>query len=174
MKSSVVVARHPLHPMLVPIPIGAFLLTLIGDLAYAGTSNTFWYSFSTWTMGIGIIGGLLAALPGLVDYFTVVPEGQAKRQATTHMILNVSIVALFIINLAMRTFTTASTGTNWWLSLGLTVVGNLALLYSGWLGGELVYRHRLGIEEERAQAPETPGLRVTMAPEEAERIQRRR
>ncbi len=172
MKSSVVVAKHPLHPMLIPIPIGAFLLTLIGDLAYAGTNNTFWYSFSTWTMGIGIIGGLLAAIPGLMDYLRVVPKGEAKRQATTHMVVNVSIVVLFALNLALRLYTTASTGTNWWLSLTLTVIGNLALLYSGWLGGELVYRHHLGVEE-RGQR-ETANLRVTMSPEEAERVQRRR
>lgn len=171
MKSSVVVAKHPLHPMLVPIPIGAFLLTLIGDLAYVGTNNTFWYSFSTWTMGIGIIGGLLAALPGLMDYLKVVPEGEAKRQATTHMLLNLGIVTLFAINLVMRLTTTASTGANWWLSLTMTIAGNLALLYSGWLGGELVYRHRIGIEDRVPE--ETGNLRVTMAREEAKRIQRK-
>jgi uncharacterized membrane protein len=172
MKSSVEVAKHPLHPMLVPIPIACFLLTLIGDLAYTGTNNTFWYSFSTWTMGIGIIGGLLAAIPGLMDYFKVVPEGEAKRQASTHMVLNLGIVSLFVINLLVRLYTTASVGANWWLSLTLTIVANLALLYSGWLGGELVYRHRLGVEERGAA--EGAGLRVTMAREEAERIQRRK
>ena len=172
MKSSVVVAKHPLHPMLVTIPIGAFLLTLIGDLAYAGTNNTFWYSFSTWTMGIGIIGGLLAAIPGLIDYLTVVPKGLAKRQATLHMVLNVSIVALFAINLGLRLFSTASTGTNWWLSLTLTIIGNATLLFSGWLGGELVYRHRIGVEE-RGQE-EAANLRVTMTREEARRVQHRK
>ncbi|MNK63543.1 hypothetical protein D3C87_827630 [compost metagenome] len=172
MKSSVVVAKHPLHPMLIPIPIACFVLTLIGDLAYAGTQNPFWYSFSIWTMGIGIIGGLLAAVPGLMDYLTVVPQGLAKRQATTHMVLNVSIVVLFIINLGLRLFTTASTGGLWTLSLALTIIGVLALGYSGWLGGELVFRHRIGVEE-RGQ-PEAEGLRVTMAREEAKRVQRRK
>lgn len=172
MKSSVVVAKHPLHPMLVPIPIACFLLTLIGDLAYTGTSNPFWFSFSIWTMGIGIIGGLLAAVPGLIDYLTVVPQGLAKRQATTHMILNVSIVGLFIINLAIRVFSTAATGPVWWLALALTIVGIAALLYSGWLGGELVYRHRIGIEEPGQR--ETSQLRVTMSPEEARQIQKRK
>lgn len=172
MKSSVVVAKHPLHPMLVTIPIGAFLLTLIGDLAYAGTHNPFWHGFSMWTMGIGIIGGLLAAVPGLIDYLTVVPAGEAKRQATTHMILNVSIVGLFIINLAIRYYAGATSGAPWGWALALTIVGNLALLYSGWLGGELVYRHRLGVEERGQQ--ETANLRVTMSPEEAKRVQHRK
>jgi uncharacterized membrane protein len=167
MKSSIRVADHPLHPMLVNIPIACFLLTLIGDLAYAGTGNIFWYSFSTWTMGFGVIGGLLAALPGLADYLTVVPR-QARRIATTHMILNVSIVGLFIVNLALRAFTAASSGGNWWLSLALTIVGNVALLYSGWLGGELVFRHHVGVEE--GEMREVPQLRVTMSPEEARRV----
>lgn len=172
MKSSVNLANHPLHPILVPIPIGAFLLTLIGDIAYTATSNTFWYSFSSWTMGIGIVGALLAAIPGFLDYISVVPEGEPKRQATVHMAVNLGIVAIFALNLVMRLFTTASTGANWWLSLIMTVVGVGALMYTGWLGGELVYRHRMGIDER--VHPEAPSLRVTMSREEAERVHRRR
>lgn len=172
MKSSVVVAKHPLHPMLIPIPIGAFVLALIGDLAYLGTANPFWYSFATWSIVAGVVSGLLAAVPGLIDYLTVVPQKgrEAKRQATTHMIVNVSVVALFGINLAIRTFTTASTGPNHWLTLGMTIIGDLALLYSGWLGGHLVYHHRIGVEE--PGQTEEARLRVTLSPEEAERIQR--
>lgn len=170
MKSSVVVAKHPLHPMLIPIPIGAFLFALIGDLAYLGTANTFWYSFATWSIAIGVISGLLAAVPGLIDYLTVVP-GEARRTATTHMIVNVSIVAVFAINWAIRVFSTATTGTNHWLTLGLTLIADAALLYSGWLGGHLVYHHRLGVEEPGQR--EEAKLRVTMSPEEARRVQRR-
>ncbi len=170
MKSSVVVAKHPLHPMIVPIPIACFLLALIGDLAFTVTANPFWYLFSAWTMGFGIIGGLLAALPGLADYFTVVSR-QAKRPATMHMILNLGIVATFAVNLAIRLFATPSSGAGWWFALALTVLGNAALLYSGWLGGELVYRHRIGIEEEPL---EKARLRVTMSPEEVERASHRK
>lgn len=170
MKSSVVVAKHPLHPMLIPIPIGAFLLALIGDLAYAGTSNTFWYSFATWSIVVGVVGGLLAAVPGLIDYFTVV-RGEARRPATTHMVLNLGIVGLFVVNLAIRYFSTATVGANHWLTLALTVVADAALLYSGWLGGHLVYHHRLGVDEQGQV--ETSNLRVTMSPEEARRAQRR-
>lgn len=171
MKSSVIVAKHPLHPMLIPIPIGAFLFALIGDLAYLGTGNTFWYSFATWSIGIGVVSGLLAAVPGLVDYLTIVRGKAARRTATTHMILNVSIVAVFAINLALRVYTTASTGTNHWVTLAMTVLADVALLYSGWLGGHLVYHHRIGIEE--AGQREEANLRVTMSPEEARRTQRR-
>ncbi|HEY9856362.1 MAG TPA: DUF2231 domain-containing protein [Stenomitos sp.] len=170
MKSSVVVAKHPLHPMLIPFPIGAFVFALIGDLAYLGTANTFWYAFATWSIGIGVITGLLAAVPGLIDFLTVVP-GEARRTASTHMILNVSIVAVFAINLALRAFSTATTGANHWLTLALTIIADAALVYSGWLGGQLVYHYRIGIEE-RGQREEAR-LRVTMSPEEARREQRR-
>lgn len=171
MKSSVVVAKHPLHPMLIPLPIGAFTLTLVGDLAYAFTSNPFWYAFAAWSMGIGIASALLAALPGLVDYVTMVPRN-AKRIATLHMGLNFGMVAIFGINLALRIFATATSGPTWWLALALTVVGVAALSVSGWLGGELVYRHRLAVEE-----PGEPGdgrFRITLSPEEAEPARRRK
>lgn len=171
MKSNVIVAKHPLHPMLVTIPIGAFLFALIGDLAYLGTSNPFWYSFATWSIGIGVVGGLLAAVPGLIDLLTVVRGADARRTAITHMVLNVSIVVLFAINLAIRAFTTATTGGNHWLTLAMTVVGDAALLYSGWLGGHLVYHYRIGVEEPGQR--EDAKLRVTMAPEEVRRAQRR-
>lgn len=172
MKSSVIVAKHPLHPMLIPIPIGAFVLALIGDLAYLGTTNPFWYSFATWSIVVGVVSGLLAAVPGLIDYLTVVRGRDARRTATTHMILNVSVVAVFAINAAIRFFSTASTGPNHWLTLAMTVVGDAALMYSGWLGGHLVYHHRIGIEE--PGQTEEAKLRVTLSPEEAERAQRRR
>lgn len=170
MKSSVIVAKHPLHPMLIPIPIGAFVFALIGDLAFLGTGSPFWHGFANWSIGIGVVSGLLAAIPGLIDYLTVV-RGAARRTATTHMILNVSIVALFALNLALRAFTNATTGANLWLTVALTVVADAALLYSGWLGGHLVFHHRIGIEEKGE--PGAPDFRITLSPEEARRAQRR-
>lgn len=168
MKSNFVVAKHPLHPMLIPIPIASFLLALIGDLAYLGTNNPFWYGFAFWTMGIGIVGALLAAIPGFVDYFTIV-RGEAKRFATIHMIANLSIVVVFAINLGIRMFTTATTGTNLWIAVALTVIGNLALLYSGWLGAHLVYQHRIAVREAEEYKE---NLRITLSPTEAERVER--
>lgn len=170
MKSSVVVAKHPLHPMLIPIPIGAFVLALVGDLAYLGTSNPFWHSFATWSIVAGVVSGLLAAVPGLIDYLTVVRGRDARRKATMHMVLNVSLVAVFAINAAIRFLTTATTGPNLWLTVALTVLADVALLASGWLGGELVYKHRIGVEEP-GQSEEAK-LRVTLSREEAQRIQR--
>ncbi len=168
MKSSVVVAKHPLHPMLITIPIGAFVLALVGDLTFMVSGRPFWYVFATWSIVFGVVGALLAAVPGLLDYLTVVPKKgpEARRQATTHMIINLSVVALFAINLAIRYF---AAGPTFWLTTALTVVGDAALMYSGWLGGHLVYHHRIGVEE--PGQTETARLRVTMSPEEAERVQ---
>lgn len=167
MKSNVIVARHPLHPMLIPIPITGFLLALLGDIAYVATGAPFWYLFSAWTMAIGLIGALLAAVPGMIDYFTIASRGprEVRDHATWHMALNLSVVVLFLVNLGMRVFFNASVAPLLGWAVGLTAVGNAILLYSGWLGGELVYRHRIGVEERGAAA--SPAFRVTLSPEMA-------
>lgn len=170
MKSNVIVARHPLHPILVPIPATSFMLALIGDLAFLATGILFWRQFALWTIGIGILGGLLAALPGLVDYVTIVP-GEARKTATTHMVLNLSLVGLFIFNFALRLLSQPTSGPMLMLETLLTVLGVGTMLYSAWLGGHMVYHHRIGVEE-KGQV-ENAGFRITLSPEEAKRRQER-
>lgn len=164
MKSSVIVARHPLHPMLIPIPITSFLLALIGDIAYLATGSPFWYSFSLWTIGIGIVGALLAAVPGIVDYLTIASRGPGlmRSQATQHLILNLLVVGLFAVDFALRAFFNGAVAPVLGWAVGLTVVGNALLVYSGWLGGELVYRHRIAVEERGSDV--SPVFRVTLSP----------
>ena len=168
MKSNVIVAKHPLHPMLIPIPIAAYLMALGGDLAYVANRRPFWQEFSTWAMRIGTVGGVLAAVPGLIDYGTVVPR-QAKKHATLHGLLNVGAVSLFAGNLALRSAADTRKGKALGATVGLTAVGCLALAYSGWLGGHLVYEHKVGVPEEGE--PEPANFRITFseaAREEAE------
>lgn len=170
MKSNVIVAKHPLHPILVPIPATSFPLALLGDFAYLGTGELFWHQFALWTIGIGILGALLAALPGLVDYVTIVP-GEARKTASTHMVLNLSMVGLFIINLAIR-LATSATNMNWVaLETVLSVVGVATMFYAAWLGGHMVYHYRIGVEE-KGQV-ENAGFRITLSPEDAKRRQQR-
>lgn len=164
MKSRVIVAQHPLHPMLVPVPVASYLLSLTGDLAYHRTRDAFWFGFSTWTMRIGTLGALAAAVPGLIDYATLV-EGEAKRPATLHMVLNLGLVGVFGANLLLRAMPGIPTGSRLRTSVALTVIGNLALLASAWLGGHLVYEHRIGVQEPGEPRPKS--FNVTLAPEEA-------
>ncbi len=168
MKSSVIVARHPLHPILVPIPLTSFMLALVGDLVYLATGAPFWYDFARALLGIGIVGTFLAAVPGLADYLRVVPRAgaEARDEATRHLVFNLSLVAVFIVDFVLRMSLGATSGALLWLAVALTVAGNAMLAYSGWLGGQLVYLHHIGVEE--GAADRGPGLRVTLSPAERE------
>jgi uncharacterized membrane protein len=92
-------------------------------------------------MAGGIVGALLAAVPGLVDYWALKPS-RVKDIALWHMFINVSAVILFSINLYLRTVTPDVTG-----PFILSIIGVLAILVSGWLGGQMVYVHGYGVDE---------------------------
>lgn len=134
--------RHPLHPMLVVFPIGLWIFSFIADLIYVlGDHVPVWDEIAFYTMAGGVIGALLAALPGLVDLLSI-RERQAKRVAITHMSLNLVVVALFATNLWLRTRQDAGAA----LPIVLSAVGIAILGVSGWLGGDLVYRHGVGVD----------------------------
>ena len=136
------VGKHPIHPMLVTLPIGLFVFSLAADIIYrAGWGGPFWLDLAFYTMAGGIIGALAAAVPGLVDYLSLRAPG-TRRLATAHMVLNLAIVAVYVVNLWLRTRVDPTTRLPFMLSI-LTV---LTLGVSGWLGGELVFVHGVGVE----------------------------
>src|SRR5881398_3633294 len=100
--------RHPLHPMLVHFPIGLFILSLLLDLAslaFPSTPDLVREAF--YAMLLGIIGALIAAVPGFVDYTDIRSDHPGKRTATAHLTLNLIVVALYGINLGVRASTIA-------------------------------------------------------------------
>lgn len=140
MKSRANIAGHPIHPMLVVFPIGLWVFSFVSDLIYLGTSNVDWNSVAYYAMAGGILGALAAAIPGLVDLLSVT-TGRTRIIGLWHMGLNLFIVALFAINFWMRTSVPQiSTGLIWFSALSIAL-----LIISGWLGGELVYRHGIGV-----------------------------
>jgi uncharacterized membrane protein len=139
------IGKHPIHPMLVVLPLGLWIAALAFDIVHVVTGNPLWRTLAFWNIGAGIIGALLAAVPGFVDYLDL--EGQPRRIATYHMVLNLAAVALFAVNWYLRTRVSPD---SWW-PLALSVVGVVGVLVSGWLGGELVYAHRVGVEEASRQ-----------------------
>jgi uncharacterized membrane protein len=127
---------HPVHLMLIPLPIGLWVFALVADLM----GGPEWRTVAYYCLGGGIAGALLAALPGLVDLVSLA-DPAAKSVALKHMVLNLVAVGIFGANFFMRTRTADHSGP-WWL----TLVGVLAISLSGWLGGELVHRHGVSVE----------------------------
>jgi len=135
---------HPIHPILVAIPIGLWVFSLVSDIIYAARwGGPVWNDVAYYTMVGGVIGALLAAIPGFIDWLSI-NEVKTKRTGTRHMILNLSIVALYVVNIIIRT----NGEPEMTLPIVLSVVAIGALLYSGWLGGDLVYEHGMGVELE--------------------------
>lgn len=141
MRTPASIARHPIHPMLVPIPIGLWLFSLVADLIHAGGStNPAWTTVAFYCMGGGIVGALAAAVPGLIDLLSLPPG--PRRTALTHMTINLTVVVLYAINFWMRMAAPESPGKLVWLSL--LSIGLLTI--SGWLGGKMVYEHGIAVD----------------------------
>src|SRR5688500_3552698 len=101
MRTPASIAGHPIHPMLVPIPIGLWIFSLACDLIHAGGStNPAWATVALYTMGGGILGALLAAVPGLIDLLSLPPG--PRKTALAHMAINLTAVALYAINFWLR------------------------------------------------------------------------
>jgi uncharacterized membrane protein len=144
-RSTLSIAGHPLHPMAVPLPIASFIGALASDIAYANTGNLFWVEASQWLLGVGILTALLAAVGGFIDFM-----GDARIRALAaakrHMIGNLVLVVLQAINLFVRLGDDSADAVVP-LGLALSAIGVALLLFNGWQGWEMVYRHRVGIAD---------------------------
>ncbi|XHX77538.1 MAG: DUF2231 domain-containing protein [Stenomitos frigidus ULC029] len=140
--STVAIAGHPLHPLLVTFPI-AFLTGVLGtDVGYWLTGDPFWARASFWLLGAGIATGIVAALTGMMDFLKIdrVREHQA---GWVHMVGNVAVLVLSLISFVLRwgNQTGAILPTGLVLSLFVaTLIG-----ITGWYGAELIYRHKVAV-----------------------------
>ncbi len=134
---------HALHQQLIPFPFGLLVTAVIFDVSYLITDRQELANVAYWMIGAGIIGGLIAAAPGLIDW-TAIPKGtRAKRVGALHGVGNVVLLALFVASwLLRRDQPTAPEA----LALGLSFAGVALAAVTGWLGGELVDRHAVGID----------------------------
>jgi uncharacterized membrane protein len=135
------IGTHPIHPMLVVVPLGLWIAALAFDIVEVFTGIAVWRTLAFWNVVGGIVGALVAAVPGFVDYLTL--TGRAARIGTWHMVLNLSAVVLFAVNAFVRT--RVGLESKW--PLVLSLIGVVGVLISGWLGGEMVYVERVGVEE---------------------------
>jgi uncharacterized membrane protein len=136
---------HPLHPILITLPIGFFVATLVFDLMFWRTGAETWGTGALWLLGVGLIAAALAAVAGLVD-FTGDARIRQISDAWQHAIGNVImvLVQLFSFYERYRYGTSAIIP----LGLSLSVIAVLLMLFTGWKGGEMVFRHRVAVYDE--------------------------
>lgn len=146
MESKARAMGHSIHPMLIVFPLGLLATAVIFDIVYLVTGNTQWTKLSFWMIAGGVIGGLVAAVPGLIDWASI-PEGtRAKSVGLIHGVGNVVVVLLFIGSWIMRQGTGSGfdmAGPPTTFALVLSFAGVILSLVTGWLGGELI--ERLGV-----------------------------
>jgi len=141
MESRAKLFGHPIHPMLIPFPLGLLGMAVIFDLLVVFAGQTALSPATQPMIAAGIVTGLLAAIFGAIDWAAIPAGTRAKGIATTHGLGNVVIVVLFAIAWWLRRDTPGPVSG---LPLVLQVVGLLGALVTGWLGGELV--DRLGVD----------------------------
>jgi len=157
MTSRASIGGHPLHPILIPFPIGLLVFSLIADLIFLWRGNPVWENYiAFYTLLGGIIGGAVAAVPGLIDWAALTDRATVKV-ANWHARVNIITLVIFVISFYLRT----KSGAAWIAGLPmvpiiLSLLGVIGLTIAGYLGGELVFRHRVGVAGMQT-APERPG-----------------
>jgi uncharacterized membrane protein len=144
MKAKATFLGHPIHPILIVFPLGLFPVASIFDIIYLCTDNGHWADVSYWIIAAGVIGALVAAVFGFVDWLGIPAGTRAKYIGLIHGISNLIVALLFILSWLMRRPgpTTPSL-----LAILLGWIGVGIALFAGWLGGELVYRLKVAVDE---------------------------
>ncbi|MBW3575964.1 MAG: DUF2231 domain-containing protein [Actinobacteria bacterium] len=135
---------HPVHPMLIVFPLGLLATAVIFDVLYLITANADLAVFSFWAIAAGIVGGLAAAIFGLIDWLAIPSGTRAKQVGLVHGGGNVVVVALFAVSWLLRRDQATTPEA---LALSLSFAGVALAAVTGWLGGELVDRHAVGIDD---------------------------
>lgn len=154
MASRASIGGHPIHPMLIPFPIGLLVFSLVADLIYFWRGNPVWENYvAFYTLLGGIIGAAAAAIPGLIDWATLTDRA-AVKVANWHARINVIGLFIFIASFYLRT----TSGAQWIVSMPmlpfiLSLIGVIGLGIAGYLGGELVFRHGVAVDV-RSGAPQ--------------------
>ena len=148
MKTKASLAGEPIHPMFVHYPIALWTTSVVTDVIFYFHRNTSLILISKFLIAAGIVGALLAAIPGFIDWLTIT-EPAAKKTGTLHMVLNVSALFLFAASLylRMKNYGAPLIGHKLQVPFAVSVAGLIDMMIAASLGGKLVYQHRMGVDE---------------------------
>lgn len=156
MESRAKLLGHPIHQMLIVFPLGLLAMAVVFDLIAIVTGNGSWSEVAHPMIAAGVVTGLLAAPFGLVDWLAVPAGTRAKRIGAVHGAGNVVVLVLFALSWLLRRDAPGAPAT---LALALSFAGAVLALFTGWLGGELV--DRLGIGVDDGAHPDAPSSLTT-------------
>ena len=144
MESRAKLLGHPVHQMLIVFPLGLLAMAVVFDLLAIGLGDGYWSEIAYWMIAAGVVTGLLAAPFGTIDWFAIPAGTRAKRIGALHGIGNVVVVVMFAGSWLLRADAPrAPQG----LALALSFAAGGMALVTGWLGGELVDRLSVGVDD---------------------------
>ena len=145
MESRFKVLGHAAHPILIVFPLGLLATSVIFDILCAATGNPQFPVVAYWMIAAGVIGGLVAAVPGFVDWLAIPKDTRAKRIGLYHAIGNDIVLVLFAVSWWLRRGAPNHEPTT--VAFALSVVAVLLALFTGWLGGELIERLGMSVHD---------------------------
>ncbi|OOC53546.1 MULTISPECIES: DUF2231 domain-containing protein [Nocardiopsis] len=144
---------HPFHPILVTVPIGAWVASLVFDVAsHLVAEPAFLTQGSVWLIGIGVLGAVAAALIGFLDLFAIPTGTPAFRVGLLHMSLNLAVTGAYAANLVWRSTEYGRAAPVEGGMLALSALSVAVLAVSGFLGGKLAYHYGVRVADEATQA----------------------
>lgn len=144
---------HPLHPLLVTVPIGAWTASLVFDAAsHVVRVPGFLAQGSEWLIAVGVAGAIAAAFTGLLDYYALPPGTRAYRAAVSHMMINLAVTVGYGAGFVWRYASYHRPGAVPAAQIALSAASLAMLAFSGYLGGKLAFRYGVRVADERTQA----------------------
>ena len=144
-RSTASIAGHPIHPMLVPFPIAFFVATFACDIAFWRTGDAYWATSAQWLLGAGLVMAALAAVMGLIDV-----AGEPRIRALHDVWWHAGGNVLMVLIQAFSWYSRYTEGAAAVVPLGLvlSLVAVLIMLFTGWKGWQMVYRHHVGVADD--------------------------
>ncbi len=148
MKTKASFAGEPIHPMFVHYPIALWTTSVVTDIIFYFHRNTSLVLISKFLIAAGILGAIMAAIPGLIDWLTI-KDPVVKKTGNLHLILNISALLLFGVSLylRMKNYGAPAVGFHLKVPFVVSVAGWIDMAIAASLGGKLVYKHRMGVDE---------------------------